>query len=83
MIKDTELAVMVEDTIHMLESWSEAYPTSIFPEITQEDIDYINAVNPNLSARFFANVGRHFIEKGFKPAIQTLEVLANHIEEEA
>ena len=63
---------LAEDVIYMLESWSEAYPTDIFPEITAKDIEYINAVNPNLSSRFFAHVGRHFIEKGFKPAIEML-----------
>ena len=62
----------VEDVINNLQSWSEAYPTDIFPEITEQDIEYINAVNPNLSARFFAHVGRHFIKKGFEPAIDML-----------
>ena len=66
---------ITEDVIDKLESWSKAYPTDIFLEITEEDINYINFVNPNLSARFFAHVGRHFIDKAFKPAIETLRTL--------
>ena len=65
----------LEDVIHTLESWSKAYPISMFPDPTQEDIDYINAENKNLSARFFAHVGRHFINKGFTPAIAALHQL--------
>ena len=61
-----------DDVIHKLQSLSEAYPTDIFPEIIEQDIEYINAVNQNLSARFFAHVGRHFIKKGFEPAITML-----------
>ena len=72
---------LADDVIHMLESWSEAYPTSMFPDPTQEDIDYINAENKNLSARFFAHVGRHFINKGFTPAIDMLRQQAGRIAE--
>jgi hypothetical protein len=70
---------LADDVIHMLESWSKAYPTSMFPDPTQEDIDYINAQNKNLSARFFAHVGRHFINKGFTPAINILRQQADKI----
>ena len=72
---------LADDVIHMLESWSKAYPTDIFPEITKENIEYINAVNPNLSSRFFAHVGRHFIKKGFTPAINMLRQQENRIAE--
>lgn len=71
---------MADDVVYMLESWSEAYPTNIFPEISKEDIEYINAVNPNLSSRFFAHVGRHLIKKGFKPAIDMLRQQASELE---
>ncbi len=71
-MKTVKELVDADDVIHKLQSWSESYPTDIFPEITEQDIEYINAVNPNLSARFFANVGRHFIKKGFEPAIDML-----------
>ena len=70
---------LADDVIHMLERWCEAYPTDIFPEISKEDIEYINAVNTNLSSRFFAHVCRHMIKKGFKPAIDMLRQQADRI----
>jgi hypothetical protein len=62
----------IEEMVQRLQNWCEAYPTDIFPEITKEEIDYINAQNKNLSAKYFAHVGRHFIAKGLKPALDLL-----------
>ena len=62
----------IEEMVQRLQNWCEAYPTDIFPEITKEEIDYINAQNKNLSGKYFAHVGRHFIAKGLKPALDLL-----------
>lgn len=67
-----ELIEQVEDTLHMLKSWSEAYPTDIFTKPTQADYEHIQQVK-GLSERLFADWGRHFIAKGFTPAIDVLE----------
>jgi hypothetical protein len=75
MLLTEELKEKAEDMVHMLTTWSEAYPTDIFPEITKEDIEYINAVNPHLSGRFFAHVGRHFASKALEPAIAMIKEL--------
>jgi len=71
----------IAEMVSMLKGWSEAYPTSIFPEITQDDINFINSNNPNLSAKFFAHVGRHFIKKGFEPSIKLLEKIGENLDD--
>lgn len=68
----------IEEMIQRLQNWCEAYPTDIFPEISKEELDYINAQNKNLSGKFFAHVGRHFIAKGLKPALDLFLRIYTH-----
>lgn len=75
-----QLTEQAEDVLHMLKSWSQAYPTDIFTKPTEADYEHIRQVR-GLSERLFAEWGRHFIERGFTPAIDVLEKILGETDE--
>ena len=74
-----------EEIIRRLESWSQAYPTSMFSPMRGDPIkkteDYDTAEKRNLITRASAAMGRHMIEVGFADALTEIKRLAARIEE--
>ena len=68
----------IDDVLQMLESWSSAYPEDIFSKPTDADYAYIRQI-AGLSERLFSEWGRHFINKGFLPAINLIKELQEEL----
>jgi hypothetical protein len=52
---------LISEILHKLNSWSEAYPTDIFPDPTPEHIQQVNSIYPSAVTRISARVGRHMV----------------------
>lgn len=57
-----EVPEHLEDVLHRLDEWCRAYPESVFPEPTDEDVAAVNSVYPNAVTRISASMGRHMVK---------------------
>lgn len=52
----------IADVLHKLDSWCEAYPESVFPEPTPEQIKQVNGAYAGAVTRISASMGRHMVK---------------------
>lgn len=52
-------AEQLDEVLHRLDSWAQAYPIDLFPEPEDADLKWLHATKPGLCDRISASMGRH------------------------
>jgi hypothetical protein len=53
----------IDTLLNRLDGWDKAYPTDIFREVSDEEVNWLHTTKPGLCDRISAGMGRHIAKR--------------------